>query len=118
MQLKEGLEELLTLDGAMAASVVDYATGMMLQAAGSGLDLEMASAGNSEVVRAKMDTMKALKLNEEIEDILISLGSQYHLIRPMHNKKGIFIYYVLSKKSANLAMARIKLKEVEDVLTF
>lgn len=118
MNLNEGLDEMLTIKGAMCASVVDYATGMMLGAAGSGLDLEMASAGNSEVVRSKLDTMKALKIDEEIEDILISLGTQYHLIRPMQHKKGIFLYFVLNKQQANLAMARLKLKEVENELTF
>ena len=50
--------------------------------------------------------------------MLITLGKQYHLIRPMAMKEGIFIYYVLDKSKANLALARRKLVDVEKDLTF
>jgi len=116
--IKQTLDELLQLDGAMCASVVDSGSGMMLGSAGSGVDLEVAAAGNTEVVRAKAKTMRALGLNDVIEDILITLGRQYHLIRPLSRKEGVFIYYVLDKGKSNLAMARRKLLEVEKDLQF
>lgn len=100
------LKDVLKIDGAMCASLVDSNSGMMLGSAGTGLDLELASAGNTEVVRAKLKTMKSLGLNEPIEDILITLGSQYHIIRPIRAKTGIFLYLVLDKVKANLALAR------------
>ncbi len=118
MDLKAGLDAMLSIEGAMCASIVDYSSGMMLASAGGGLDLEVASAGNTQVIRAKMKTMKDLGISEEIEDMLITLDSQYHLIRPMHSKKGIFVYFVLNRAQGNLAMARIKLKDVESKLTF
>lgn len=119
MNIKESLEAIMTLDGAIGASVVDYTSGMMLATAGGGsLNLEIASAGNMEVVRAKMKTMKALGLNEKIEDILITLGTQYHMIRLIEKKTGIFIYVALHSNKANLAMARMKLREVEESITF
>lgn len=116
--IKQTLDELLTIDGAMCASVVDSGSGMMLGAAGSGVDLEVAAAGNTEVVRAKMKTMRALGLNDVIEDILITLGKQYHLIRPLARKEGVFMYYVLDKGKSNLALARRKLADVERDITF
>ena len=67
----------------------------------------------SEVVRAKMKTMRALGLSDVIEDILITLGKQYHIIRPMARKEGLFIYIVLDKAKSNLALARRKVQEVE-----
>ncbi len=91
---------------------------MMLGSAGSGVDLEVAAAGNTEVVRAKLKTMRALGLNDVIEDILITLGKQYHLIRPMSRKEGVFFYFVLDKAKSNLAMARRKLQDVEKDLQF
>ena len=116
--IKQTLDELMTVDGAMCASVVDSNSGMMLGSGGSGVDLEMAAAGNTEVVRAKLKTMRSLGLNDVIEDILITLGRQYHIIRPMSRKEGVFIYFVLDKSKANLALARRKAAEVEKDLSF
>ncbi|MBC5767808.1 hypothetical protein [Ramlibacter albus] len=116
--IKQMLDDLLTGDGAMCAAVVDSNSGMMLGSAGSGVDLEIAAAGNTEVVRAKLKTMKALGLNETIEDILITLGRQYHIIRPCARKEGVFIYYVLDKAKANLAMSRRKVQDADRDLNF
>ena len=114
--LKESMSEVMSVDGAMAVAIVDSNSGMMLGSEGSGVDLDVAAAGNTEVVRAKMKTMKALKLNDEIEDILISLGRQYHIIRPVASKPGLFFYVVLDRSKANLAMARRKVLDVENGL--
>ncbi|MEJ5031829.1 MULTISPECIES: hypothetical protein [unclassified Comamonas] len=111
--LNDSLSDLMTMDGALCAAVVDYSSGMMLGSIGSGVDMELAAAGNTEVVRAKMKTMKALGLNDNIDDILITLGKQYHLIRPSQKLAGIFVYYVLDKARSNLALARRKVADVE-----
>ena len=108
------INELIKTDGAMAAAVVDYSSGMLLAGAGSSsMDLEIAAAGNTEVVRAKMKTMKLLDLNETIDDILITLGEQYHLIRPIAKLDGLFLYFVLAKDKSNLALARRALVDAE-----
>jgi hypothetical protein len=83
---------------------------------GKYLDLDLAGAGNTEVVRAKMRTMQSLQLNDMIEDILITLGKQYHLIRLMTNSDGaqnMFLYLALDRSKANLALARHQLKRIE-----
>ncbi len=116
--INQTLDELLTLDGAMCAAIVDSTSGMMLGSAGSGVDLEVAAAGNTEVIRAKQKTMRALGLNDVIEDILITLGKQYHVIRPSSRKEGVFIYLVLDKSRSNLAMARRKTQDVDKELSF
>lgn len=111
--IKSSLAELLTIDGAKCVSLVDSSSGMVLGEAGSGVDMELAAAGNSEVVKAKMDTMKSLGLKGEIEDILITLNDQYHIIRPMVKQKGLFLYIVLDKAKSNLALARRKVQNIE-----
>lgn len=116
--IKQTLDEILSLDGAMCAAVVDSTSGMMLGHAGTGVDLEVAAAGNTEVVRAKLKTMKALGLNDLIEDILITLGKQYHIIRPSSRQEGVFIYLVLDKARSNLAMARRKVQDAEKEMMF
>jgi predicted regulator of Ras-like GTPase activity (Roadblock/LC7/MglB family) len=114
--IENSLNELLTVDGAMCAALVDSVSGMMLGSAGTGLDLEIAAAGNTTVMRAKYKTIADLGLDDEIDDILISLGRQYHLIRPLRQNKGLFVYYVLDKSRSNLALARRKVQDVSNAM--
>src|ERR1700742_4585894 len=116
---KEALAKLMEIDGVLGACIVDSNSGMMLGSAGGGvhINLEVAAAGNTEVVRAKRKTMKALNLHDQIEDILITLGKQYHLIRPLGTNDALFIYLALDKGRANLAMARHSLQAIERDLT-
>lgn len=115
---KEALAKLMELDGALGACVVDSTSGMMLGAAGGGqINLELAAAGNTEVVRAKRKTMKSLNLSDPIEDILITLGRQYHLMRPLSSNDAFFIYLALDRGRANLALARHGLAQAEKEIT-
>jgi hypothetical protein len=114
------LKEAMQIDGAIGVALVDYTSGMALGTLGGSkeMDLTVAAAGNTDVVRAKMRTMEMLRLKDEIDDILITLGSQYHLIRPLTGRsgQGLFLYLALLKTRANLAMARHQLKRIEEEL--
>ncbi|MBB5206914.1 hypothetical protein [Chiayiivirga flava] len=114
--VNQTLEDIMNIDGALAAAVVDANSGMVLGKIGAGVDLDIAGAGNTEVVRAKLKTMKALGLKDNIEDMLITLGKQYHIIRPMTEKPGVFIYLVLDKAKSSLALARMKTADLEGQL--
>jgi hypothetical protein len=111
--LKQCMDTAMTIDGAQAVALVDYRSGMCLAQAGGGMNLDLAAAGNTEVVRAKLKTMEMLGLRRGIEDILITLGDQYHLIRLVPNNLGLFLYLVLDKAKGNLALARYKLTDIE-----
>ncbi len=115
------MKDMMTsVEGALGAAVVDYSSGMALGTlgGGKGLDLTVAAAGNTDVIRAKVRTMELLGLTGQIEDILITLESQYHLIRLVTGRSGngLFLYLVLDKSRSNLAMARHQLKRVEEQL--
>ena len=116
--LNESLNQLQSVEGALCAAIVDSGSGMLLGSIGTGVDMELAAAGNTEVVRAKNKTLQALGLQDTIDDILITLGKQYHIIRPLATKEGIFIYMVLDKSRANLALARRKVQDVEKLIEF
>lgn len=114
MNIKESLAKLNEIDGFVGAALVDSESGMLLgQEGGAGLNLEVAAAGNTEVMRAKRKTMNNLGLKDAIEDMLITLGRQYHLIRPLRSRSTLFFYVALDRQRANLAMARIALADVE-----
>jgi hypothetical protein len=114
------LKEAMQIEGAVGVALVDYTSGMALGTLGSSkdVDLMVAAAGNTDVVRAKLRTMEMLKLKDQIEDILITLGNQYHMIRLLNsrNTQGLFFYMVLNKQRANLAMARHQLRNIEENL--
>jgi hypothetical protein len=112
------LKDAVNIDGAVAALLVDYQSGMALGQAGDAtvMNLDVAAAGNTDVVRAKMRTMESLGLNDSIDDILITLGKAYHLINLPKSHPGLFIYLVLDKDKANLAMARHKLASLSNQL--
>src|SRR5689334_15717338 len=93
MNIKDSLAELNKIDGFIGAALVDSESGMLLgQEGGGGLNLEVAAAGNTEVVRAKRKTMSNLALRDQIDDVLITLGKQYHLIRPLRARPTLFYY--------------------------
>ena len=122
MNIETALKEAMNIEGALGAALVDWESGMPLGTLGGGkyLDLDLAAAGNTEVVRAKMRTMQSLNLNDSIEDILITLTKQYHLIRPLANADGahnLFLYLALDRPKANLALARHQLRRIESDLT-
>ena len=114
------LKDAMQIDGSIGVALVDYTSGMALGVAGGDrdLDLTVAAAGNTDVIRAKMRTIELLNLRDKIEDILITLGEQYHLIRPITSRSGagLFLYLALKKDRANLAMARRQLQLIEENL--
>lgn len=113
--LDDVVKQLLAIEGATGAALVDYTSGMALAQGGSpGFDLGVAAAGNSNVVSAKLRTMADLNLDSNIEDVLITLSTQYHLINVLNTPaaKGLFVYLVLDRTYANLALARHKLNTI------
>ncbi|MGX2995124.1 hypothetical protein JNUCC64_12640 [Streptomyces sp. JNUCC 64] len=115
------LKDLTTsVEGVIGAALVDYTSGMALGTIGGGkeFDLAVAAAGNTDVVRSKLRTMELLGLQDEIEDVLITLGTQYHLIRLIRGRGhgGLFLYVALDKNRSNLAMARHQLRRIESEL--
>ncbi|ANZ35867.1 hypothetical protein BBK82_06995 [Lentzea guizhouensis] len=118
MNIDLALKEAMSISGAVGVALVDYDSGMSLGTSGGGdwLNLEIAAAGNTEVVRSKLRVMSTLGLNDTIEDILITLHRQYHLIRLMNgvkNRGSLFLYLVLERDNANLALARHQLRRIE-----
>jgi hypothetical protein len=122
MNVDGALKEAMKLEGAVGVALVDWESGLCLGTLGGGnvIDLNLAAAGNTDVIRSKMRTVESLRLNDKIVDILITLEKQYHLIRLIsraRNGTGLFLYLVLDSARSNLALARYHLARIEGELT-
>lgn len=119
--IEHSLDMAANIRGAFAVALVDFDSGMTLGSRGGSpeFDLDVAAPGNSDVVRTKLEVMQKLGLRETIEDILITLDTQYHLIRIIHGTgdENLFFYLVLNRAQANLAMARRDLRVIEQQFT-
>ena len=114
--VRNSLHKVMGIDGAIGAALMDVNDGLTLATAGGGetLDIEATSAGNLDVVRAEINVLEQLGLDDGIEDILITLGGQHHLFRPLErNSVGLFLYVALDRERGNLGMARHQLKGIE-----
>jgi predicted regulator of Ras-like GTPase activity (Roadblock/LC7/MglB family) len=103
------MEKLITeIPGMIAVCVVDINSGMSLASHSNvpSFDPDIASAFNAEVIRQKQKAMAALRLtNETIEDILITLTNQIHILKLVGNG-NYFLYVAANSKEVNLGIAR------------
>lgn len=120
--IKQSIQSALTIDGTIGAAIGDWGTGFSLGQASLNdnsfpvAKLEQAIALNAEVIKAKNRAREGLQLTAPIEDILITLADQYHLIRICETTEGVFFYLVMDREKANLGLARIKLRQIEQSL--
>lgn len=115
--VQAALDELMNIDGAVGAAVVDYENGMTLGTVGGrNLDMELAGAGTTEVVRSERNIIHDLGLDEQIEDLLVSLSNQYHLVRMCKNHEDVFIYLVINREKGNLGLSRRSIDQIDERL--
>ncbi|MGO4771519.1 hypothetical protein ACEN2I_07630 [Flavobacterium sp. W22_SRS_FK3] len=107
------LNEMKTnVNGFIAVAVTEIESGLSFGnlTIDPGFDPELAAAYNLEVVKAKLSAVKALNLKQDIEDILITLSNQIHIIDISPNKK-FMIYLAADSAKANLGMTRAILRK-------
>lgn len=94
------------MSGFIAASLVDMESGLTLGAKSmrSDFDLSVASAYNSELVKQKLKIMRALNLKSSLEDMLLTLSDQIHIIKMI--SPNVFLYLAADRDGTNLAIIR------------
>ena len=113
------LGPLRELDGFISAAVVDCETGLVLgKLAGDGHTAEVAATSSTDVVRAARRMAQAIAAGEgeDLEDLLICFWQEYHIVRPFKRDPAILLYLSLDRRTANLGVARLALKQVEHVI--
>ncbi len=106
-QIVETFEQIASeIPGFIAASLVDLESGMTLglKSLRPDFDLAAASAYNSEMVKQKLKIMKSLNLKTTLEDMLLTLGDQIHIIKLV--SPTTFLYLAADRSLTNLAIVR------------
>jgi len=95
------------VNGVIATAIVDLESGMTLASKTnrSEFDLTVASAYNSELVKQKLKIMQALNLKSKLEDMLLTLSDQLHLIK-IFPSGAAFLYLAADRNATNLAILR------------
>lgn len=106
------------INGFIAVSVTEVETGMSYCSltVKPEFDPELASAYNLEVVKAKLNALRALGLNQKINDILITLTDQIHIIDVSEDGR-YFIYLAVDSTKANLGLTRATLSKYKKDIT-
>lgn len=111
------LGPLRQLTGFVGAAVIDSETGLVLgQLTADGRDLEIAAAGVTDVVRTARQLGLSLAPNDDLEDVFVSCGDQFHLARTIGENPAILLYLWLDRRGANFGLARLTLKQVEEAI--
>ncbi|RZS56577.1 hypothetical protein [Sphaerotilus mobilis] len=113
------LHELMLLDGLIFAALVDINSGQVVASEGRGPDIDRAAVAASEVLRVHRRTLRQLghaRVNDPVDEVLVTAGSRYHILRTLQAHPDFFILAVLDKLRSNLAMTRFRIMEAQQVL--
>lgn len=105
-------EGVMAIDGTVAAAHVDWVTGECIWSCGDGaVDMSKTIDGSVNIVRIKASADE-VAINGTLEDVLITLGGQYHILHRCGREAPCFIYLVVDRETGNLALARRKLARI------
>lgn len=95
------------LSGVIAVAVLEITSEMAMDTHSTrpDFDADVACANIIEVVKAQQQTMKSLKVVDNVKDILITMESQIHFLTMSKTGKAMF-YLVADSKGSNLSIMR------------
>lgn len=114
------LHELMLLDGLIFAALVNINTGEVVASEGRGPDIDRAASAAAEVLQVHRRTLHQMghwRSNDPVDEVLVTAGSRYHILRTLQAHPDLFILAVLDKLRSNLAMTRFRVMEAQQVLT-
>lgn len=113
------LPELTLIEGMLGCAVVDGNTGLIVAHEGRQVDLELAAAAATEVMRMHRRTLRHFgqhHSSEHVDEVLVTAGSRYHVMRSLTSQPDYFVLALLDKLRSNLAMARFRIMEAQQSL--
>ena len=113
---RHALSAMLALDGLLGCAVVDSTTGLVLARetrADHPVDMDLAAACCSQVLRAHRQAARGMGLPEQIDEVMTSAGPRQQVMRTLSRYPELFLVALLEKHRTNLALVRFHLMEVE-----
>jgi hypothetical protein len=113
------LDELTVLDGLIFVALVDGQSGLVQASPARGPDIDRAALAAAEIWKTHRRTLRQLghsRPGDPLEEILVTAGSRYHILRTLRAHPDLFILAVLDKLRSNLAMTRYRIMEAQQVL--
>jgi CheY-like chemotaxis protein len=108
------LAEVMRIDGAIGAAVVDWRADECLAVAEGDdrLDVRLAARCDCGVISATMATIDTLGLAGPPQDIVSTVGDQAHLLRPLGGDRRLFLFLAIDTTTGSLALARHRLSRL------
>jgi hypothetical protein len=109
------LEPVRNVQGFILACLVDATTGMILGSLQDRNDVRLppAAAGAADIVNTLSMMTGEMAAKGDLEDVIVTLDSHYHLIRLLKRGPGrrLLLFVTIDRSQANLAMA---IREIRD----
>lgn len=62
--------------------------------------------------------IRRMASRDRVEDVLVTLGHQHHVLRPLRHRDGFCLFVVFDRRMTKLAWARHRVAEIESRLRF
>lgn len=106
------LDRLLAVP-AEGAAVVDSDSGMCIESAGELPFFEIVAAMSVDLLGVEEEVIRRMASRDRVEDVLVTLGQQHHVLRPVRSCKGLALFAVFDRRKTRLAWARHRVAELE-----
>jgi hypothetical protein len=120
-QIDRCLAEAMSIAGALGVSLVDWAGGIALSTAGTGSCGDHAAGAVDAAELARAVRLRHTFADPETEsssadDVIVTSANEYHLLKFVDTPfdSSLLIHLRLDRRTANLAMARIRLAAIVD----
>ncbi|MEX8498047.1 MAG: hypothetical protein AB3X36_11740 [Leptothrix ochracea] len=113
------IQDLMQVDGLIYVAIADVRRGHVFAGSGYGPDIDRAVQAGSDILRAHRESLRSLghwKPNEPVEEILVTAGTRYHILRVLPAHPEYFLLAVLDKLRSNLAITRFRVMETIQAL--
>lgn len=109
------MSDAANIRGFNGALLVDSESGLVLVAKGDDTaNLTAVAAFGVQIVKVMLQHLEARSLNERVEEVLITLGQQIHVIRPIAMAPSVLFHVCLDKRATRLGMARMQVRRIEE----